>query len=270
MQRRDFLLASAATAAALPAAPLLASAAAARDAAPNAGGRDYYELRRYQLRGGAEPRLLNDYLRAAFIPAANRAGLAPIGVFDQLIGPGGPATYVLIPAPALEKWAGLDAALRADAAYMNAARPFLEAPASAPAFERMESSLLLAFPGRPGVTPPPGGTTAPRVFELRSYESPSVRDHRRKIEMFHSGEFEIFARAGFHPVFYGDALIGDRLPKLTYLLAFDRLEDRDRLWSAFSSDPQWRRLTADPRFAFEPIVDVIDNRILAPARFSQI
>ena len=59
-----------------------------------------------------------------------------------------------------------------------------------------------------------------RIFQLRTYESPSNGEHVRKVEMFHSGEFEIFLRAGFHPVFFGDTLIGGRMPNLTYMLSF--------------------------------------------------
>jgi hypothetical protein len=38
--------------------------------------------------------------------------------------------------------------------------------------------------------------------------------------MFRHGEFGIFAKAGAAGVFYADALIGPRLPSLTYMLSF--------------------------------------------------
>ena len=44
----------------------------------------------------------------------------------------------------------------------------------------------------------------------------------RKVEMFHSGEFEIFKNAGCNPVFFANALAGSRLPSLTYMLSFSR------------------------------------------------
>jgi hypothetical protein len=109
-----------------------------------------------------------------------------------------------------------------------------------------------------------------RVFQLRTYESPSNADHVRKIEMFHSGEFEIFERAGFWPVFYGDTLIGPRLPNLTYMLSYPDLSDLNTKWNAFSSDPEWKKLVASPRFNYESIVSNITNLILKPTRYSQI
>jgi hypothetical protein len=66
---------------------------------------------------------------------------------------------------------------------------------------------MIAFEGWPKlVVPPVTAQHGKRVFQLRTYESPSNQDHVRKVEMFHNGEFEIFARAGFWQVFFGDTL----------------------------------------------------------------
>ncbi|MGA8026054.1 MAG: NIPSNAP family protein, partial [Bryobacteraceae bacterium] len=110
----------------------------------------------------------------------------------------------------------------------------------------------------------------PRVFQLRTYESPSNRDHRRKVEMFHSGEFDFFQKAGFWQVFYGDTLIGSRLPNLTYMLSFPDLSEMKAKWDAFSSDPNWKILSSSPKFNYEAIVSNITNLILTPASYSQI
>jgi len=88
--------------------------------------------------------------------------------------------------------------------------------------------------------------------------------------MFHSGEFEIFKNAGFQPVFFGDTLIGQRMPSLTYMLSFADLADLDAKWGVFRNDPAWKKLSADPRFAFEAIVNNITNLVLSPLPASQI
>jgi len=44
--------------------------------------------------------------------------------------------------------------------------------------------------------------------------------------MFNSGEYDVFEKAGFSQVFYGDVLVGSRLPCLTYMLGFTDLTDR--------------------------------------------
>ena len=149
---------------------------------------------------------------------------------------------------------------------------FLECSrAKNPSFLRMESSLMQAYEKMPKITLPPASVArSPRVFELRTYESPSNQDHWKKIEQMSSGEGDIFTKAGIPQVFYGDTLIGQRLPNITYMLCFDNLAERDKKWDAFRSSAEWKALSSDPRFAYEDIVSNITNIILAPTAYSQI
>ena len=153
----------------------------------------------------------------------------------------------------------------------TAGEAFLGAPAKEPSYLRIESSLLIAFEGYPKLTVPPvTGQKGARVFQLRTYESPGMAAHRRKIEMFHSGEFAIFEKAGFWSVFYGDTLIGPRLPNLTYMVSFPDLSELDAKWKAFFAHPDWKKLSSSPRFNYEAIVSNITNLILRPTSYSQI
>jgi len=231
----------------------------------------YYELRRYQLVDGPQKKLCDAFFQNAFIPAVNRLGITPVGVFNLTVGPGTPVMYVLLPSAALEALVNLEAHLANDAQYMSAGTPFLSAPAVAPAYQRIESQLMIAFEKIPGITLPAAtATNAARVFELRTYESPSDLDHKRKVEMMQSGEELIFNKAGFTQVFYGETLIGGHLPNLTYMLSFESLATRDQHWSAFGNSPDWKAMQANPRYAFENIVCNITNLILTPTPYSQI
>jgi NIPSNAP len=276
MRRRTFLTSvAAASALGVPKRARAAGGGSAQAASADAGsgsaGREYYELRRYELRSGPQVKLANDYFRDAFIPAANRLGISPVGAFNVAVGARSPSLYVLLPSTSLETLVGLRTRLAADAEYTAHAAPFLEAPGTTPAYVRMESSLMIAFEGRPKLQAPPGAAgKRPRAFELRTYESPSDRDHERKVEMFNHGEFEVFEAAGFRPVFYGDTLVGSRLPNLTYMLSFDDLADRNKLWAAFGGSPAWKKLSSSARYAFEEIVSNITNVILSPTDYSQI
>jgi hypothetical protein len=233
--------------------------------------REYYELRKYKLRSGAQQKSTDRYLAEALIPALNRLALTPVGAFSLDIGPETPTLYLLIPSGSLATLIDVEARLWSDNEYLKAGEGFLTAPASEPPFERIESSLMIAFEGWPKlVVPPATPKKSSRVFQLRTYESPTIRDHRRKIEMFHSGEFDVFRRAGFWQVFFGDKLIGERLPNLTYMLSFPDVSEMNAKWDAFRSDPEWKKLTADSKFSFEPIVTNIDNLILNPTSYSQI
>lgn len=237
----------------------------------DATAREFYQLRRYQLANGPQRKLADDYFRDALVPGLNRMQINPVGVFNVTIGPETPATYVLIPSTSVDKLVTVDDRLAKDAEYMKTATPFLNAPGKEPAFGRMESSLMQAYEKMPKITLPAASTSrSPRVFELRTYESPSIQDHWKKIEQMSSGEGDIFTKAGIPQVFYGDTLIGSRLPNLTYMICFDSLAERDKKWDAFRSSPEWKALSSDPRFAYEDIVSNITNIMLAPTSYSQI
>src|SRR5437879_12882596 len=58
----------------------------------SAGGRqEYYELRAYRLKSGTSHDFLDAYLEKAAIPALNRVGIKPVGVFRQQERTSGPA-----------------------------------------------------------------------------------------------------------------------------------------------------------------------------------
>jgi hypothetical protein len=239
--------------------------------ASGASGREFYQLRRYQLTAGPQRKLADDYFRDALVPALNRMQITPVGVFTVTIGPETPVTYVLIPSMSVEKLVTVDDRLLKDADYVKTAAPFLNAPGKEPAFARLESSLMQAYEKMPQITLPEASTSrSPRIFELRIYESPSHHDHWKKIEQMSSGEADIFTKAGIPQVFYGDTLIGPRLPNLTYMICFESMAERDNKWVAFRSSPEWKALSTDPRFAYEDIVSNMTNIILAPAAYSQI
>ncbi len=269
MHRRQFLSSSMAASALTFAQPGEALSAAAP--APDKAAPEFYELRRYQLTSGPDPRIVDNFFATALIPALNRMGMSPVGAFSLDIGPSTPSYYLLIPANSAEALVMADLHLAKDDVFMKAAAPFWGAPATAPAFVRMESQLMRAFEGYPKMTAPAGAAThAKRIFQLRTYESPSQAAHVRKVEMFHDGEFEIFAKAGCRAVLYSDVLVGARLPKLTYMLMFDDMAQLEAKWDNFRNDPDWKKLSSSPKYNYEAIVSDIDNLILRPLACSQV
>jgi hypothetical protein len=269
MQRRKFLASSLAASALAATQPASYLGAAEGDAQKS--GREFYQLRRYHIISGPQRKLCDDFFSGVMIPALNRLGIGPVGVFDLTIGPDTPTIYVLMPGANAEMLATVETHLAKDAEYMKAGAAFLNAPAKEPGFDRMESSFLQAFEKWPKLTPPAASKSrGPRVFELRIYEGATDQDHKRKVEMMQSGEEAIFAKAGFSQVFYSDTLIGPRLPNLTYMLSYENVAVRDKLWSAFANAPEWKAMQSLPRYAFENIVSNITNVILTPAPYSQI
>ena len=101
-------------------------------ASAGAASPEYYELRTYRLRFGPQKKLLDDFLRDAAIPAWNRLGIAPVGVFETMLGPEAPTVHVLLTHKSLESLATAAARLEADASFQKAAGPYLHAAATVP------------------------------------------------------------------------------------------------------------------------------------------
>lgn len=229
-------------------------------------GREFFELRTYRLKPGKQ-QTLDEYFRAALIPALNRSGIKPVGVFYETPLPSAPAAYVLIPYQSLEQITAVVANLEKDADYHKAAAGYQAITATDPVYDRIDSSLLQAFEAMPKLQAP---EKKGRLFNLRIYESHNEAAGKKKIEMFNKGEIAIFRRVGLTPVLFGEAILGTRLPNLTYLLAFDDDVARTAAWNRFRADPEWLKLKAIPEYEDKRIVSKITNTLLMPAEYSQI
>jgi hypothetical protein len=263
MFRRDFLSI----------VPMLPAFASGQGAATGAdAGPSVYEWRQYSLRTGTQARRLDDYLQGALIPALNRLGHSPIGVFQVTFGLPTPTVFVLTPAATVDAFAARESKLDADDAFVKAAAPYFEAAATDPAYVRQDVSILTAFPQFPRIVVPAAtAAKGPRIFELRTYESPSERAHRAKVKMFaEMGEIDIFKRTGLTPVFFSRTLAGPRMPSLVYMLTHENLAARDKNWSGFASDPDWRKLAQTPGYTDPEIVSNITTIFLRPTAYSQI
>jgi hypothetical protein len=268
MKRREFLRTSLAASGVAGLTPILGASAA--DTAEK-GPREFYELRLYHLRRGAKQKLFDDFFREAALPALNRAGVSPVGVFAVMTGPDSPTMYVLLPYKSLPDFVASNERMRADADFQKTGAEFLNVPATDPAYVRVESSLLLAFEGMPKLEVPAAAAgNRPRIFELRIYESHSKKANLKKIEMFNLGEIAIFRRAGLQPVFFGETLVGTKLPNLTYMLVYENMAARDASWGKFGSDPEWKKLSTTPGYTDPEIVSNISNALLRPTGYSQI
>lgn len=269
MQRRDFLVASAASVATVVSTDRVVAAADAPSA------RQLIELRIFHFATPQKRQAFERFLGEAGIPAFARAGVRPAGAF-KLMAKDNPDLkldadpndlYLVLPHASAESLLTLRARLAADEAYQSAGRAVIAAAKSDPAYTRYESSLLLGFDECPTVGAP--SKAASRVVQLRIYESHNEERAKQKIRMFNEGgEIAIFRRVGLNPVFFGQALVGSKLPNLTYMVGFDDDKAREAAWNAFRADPEWKKLSGDP--AYKDTVSNITNLVLRPVDGSQI
>ena len=267
MKRRAFIKSSVAVASAAAASPLLAAEpSSSRGVAP-----ELYELRMYRLRRGPMQKRFDDFYREAAVPAMNRAGITPVGVFSVAAGSDTPAIYALLPHKTADSFLRFTERIRSDADFQKLGAEFINATPTDPSYVRVEGTLMIAFDGIPKLEVPAAtATKQSRLFELRTYESHSERASKKKIEMFNNGEIAIFRKTGLAPVFFGETLVGNKMPSLTYMLVFQNMAERDKNWGTFVADPEWKKLSTTPGYTDPEIVSNISNVFLRPTPYSQI
>lgn len=260
MKRRKFLQSSLVAAAG---AAVTVKPAMAVDKSPTQ--KEVYEWREYEARFGSDLGQLENYFKTALIPALNKYGVKKVGVFKEWRQSEPAKIYLLTPYSSLDNYLSINMKVKADIDYIKNSAAYSSIPADKPVYNRFTSSLMIAFEGFPAMIVPSG---ASRIFELRTYEGYSEDAVRRKIKMFHDGEFPIFDRAKLNPVFCGEVIAGDKLPRLTYMITCSSMEERDKGWSAFVADPEWKKLVADPQYA--NTISKISNTFLVPTSYSQV
>jgi hypothetical protein len=241
--------------------------------APLAAKQEFFSLRIYQLKNKEQEDRVDAYLKNALLPALHRLGIPEVGVFRP-VGNDTAAIrriYVLIPVRSPEQLATLPASLALDALYRADGKDYLEATFDNSPYLRIESILLQAFPDMPRHKAPKAlqGPIAERVYELRSYESPTEKYFTSKVKMFNEGgEIGLFQKLGFNAVFYSSVLSGAHMPNLMYMTSFDNMAAREEHWKTFGNDPFWKALSASPEYQHN--VSHIDIVFLHPAEYSDL
>ena len=271
MKRREFLKTSLAVSAVAVASAGCTATPAQNPVRPKGASRkqEYYELRAYRLKAGSTGGVLQAYLQQALVPALNRLGIEPVGVFAET-EPKDPATlFVLIPYPSLETFQSIASRLESDSEYLSLAADYLHTGKDHPAYDRIDTWVLRAFAGMPRIELPPySRLRKERLFEMRTYESYSETKAAKKVAMFNHGEIDIMREVGLAPIFYGEALAGPNLPHLTYMTSGENAQAHQQHWEAFRKHPKWEQMKDDPQYA--DTVSKITKWFLVPTGYSQI
>ena len=154
---------------------------------------EFYELRVYRIESQQKQEVVSNYLEKALLPALKRMSLDRIGVFTVMDKPEDLSIYVLIPYPNLDIFASVNDKLFADKTFMGAASDYFKYDDKADApYIRIESRLMKAFKGIPIIEMPlQSKARSPRMFEMRTYESPNEEKAMLKVDMFNSGRFRL-------------------------------------------------------------------------------
>ena len=232
--------------------------------------RDFYQIKIYHVKNNDQLNQVDQYLKNIYLPALHRLSIKNIGVFKPIANDTAVVkfVYVLIPFSNVDAWIKLEETLTKDPIYLSSSKSFIQAPPDKAPYEKMESILLTAFSGQRHLALPKT-KNAERVFELRSYESPTENLSEKKMAMFNTGgEIEIFKRLGFNPVFYARVISGSRMPNFMYMPVFDSVRQKEAQWKIFGNDPQWKEISAIPENENKVSVSHIDSILMHSASYS--
>jgi len=89
------------------------------------------------------------------------------------------------------------------------------------------------------------------------------------LKRFESVTLKIWEKHAIRPVGFWTTVIGESNQDLSYLLEWQDLAERERVWGGFMKDPEWLAARAQTE-KNGPIVANITNTILAPTAFSKL
>ena len=237
-----------------------------------ASGNQLFELRVYKLKSEEKAALFDRTVQDAYLPALKRAGVGPVGIFkpkNSADNADAVLRYMVLPFNSAEEVLEVRQKVAADSVFADAAADYLSAGKGSEILDRIESSLLIGFDGMPKLKLPAAAKEpSKRFFELRIYESLSEMKGMLKVQMFNEGELAIFDKVGLKGVFYGQALVGDNLPQLTYMLVYEDEADHKAAWKRFLEHPDWIKLKGDE--TYKDTVSKIENVFLVALDYSQV
>lgn len=106
------------------------------------------------------------------------------------------------------------------------------------------------------------------IYEMRVYHCVPGR-LPALLKRFETITLGIWARHGIRQAGFWTTMLGASNQTLTYMLAWESLAERERIWSAFQSDPEWLAKRAETEKDGQIVANIVAE-ILAPTAFSAV
>jgi len=104
------------------------------------------------------------------------------------------------------------------------------------------------------------------IYELRIYHAMPGR-LPALLARFENHTLQIWEKHGIRQAGFWTTLIGESNQRLTYMLVWDSMAERESRWGAFLADPEWIAISTETE-KDGPLVQNISNSLLAPTAFS--
>ncbi|MGN1286661.1 MAG: NIPSNAP family protein [Bradyrhizobium sp.] len=106
------------------------------------------------------------------------------------------------------------------------------------------------------------------IYETRVYRCMPGR-LPALLKRFETITLKLWDKHGIRQAGFFTTLVGESNQDLTYLLAWESLAEREKKWTAFTTDPEWIAARAKTEEDGQ-IVLTIENQILVPTSFSAV
>ena len=106
------------------------------------------------------------------------------------------------------------------------------------------------------------------IYEMRVYRCVPGR-LPALMTRFETVTLRMWEKHGIRQAGFWTTLVGESNQDLTYLLAWNSMAEREQLWNAFQSDPEWLAARAESE-RDGAIVANIANSFLQPTGFSSV
>ena len=106
------------------------------------------------------------------------------------------------------------------------------------------------------------------IYELRIYDANPGR-MPALLKRFETVTLALWDKHGIRQTGFWTTVIGPNNNRLTYMIAWESMAERERKWGAFQVDPDW----VSQRNASEadgPILANVESQFLAPTSFSKL
>ena len=107
------------------------------------------------------------------------------------------------------------------------------------------------------------------IYELRLYDCCPGR-MPALLKRFETVTLSLWEKHGIKQAGFWTTLIGPSSYRLTYMIAWESLADREKKWDSFQSDPVWISARAASEADGGPILSNIESQLLLPTAFSKV
>ena len=225
-----------------------------------------YELRRYDVVAGKLPALL-DRFGGFTVEKWKQHGFRLVGFWTPLLGEKSNQVVYMWAWESVEERTQKMTPWRADP---ERAKKWAESEKDGPLVKRVYNQLMeptaysqLDKGERYG---PDAASRSPYLFELREYQAMPGKI-ANVTDRFGGFTCEAFKKHGFRQVDYWLNRIGGNDHQLTYMLAWESLDERVNRFDTFAKDPDRARVFGESE-KNGPIVEQVTTTILRPTAFS--